>query len=311
MMGKLVATNLHYKKRGIQRFQQQEVGQPKLGFQSFMQQEQQELLPTKILDSVSIDSGIASPNDSKNDSLCSSEYDEDSVSMTDVEKDCSVKANEENQKSSKKQRQPLCARCRNHGVFLAVKGHKRYCQYKDCFCEDCKITQDRRNIMARQVARTRAQEEDRRLQKEVPKKPKVSKKELRNQESESVETLTLRPHPLGQQLFNVLKKGDNKNLLKYVIPYILMENNGDIDMCLSKLKQIEIRVNEEHSNLFEMIEKEKETPSINNCFSALMMPSHQKSHQNVVRFWETPSPYWRQVPVDLSQSLCPSKPFRN
>ncbi|KAK6030449.1 DM DNA binding domain protein [Ostertagia ostertagi] len=59
-------------------------------------------------------------------------------------------------------RDPQCARCRQHGIRVPLRGHKRVlCQFANCKCEMCELVEDRRSLMAKQIKLRRDQQRQR------------------------------------------------------------------------------------------------------------------------------------------------------
>ncbi|XP_077064818.1 uncharacterized protein LOC143716242 isoform X2 [Siphateles boraxobius] len=52
--------------------------------------------------------------------------------------------------AGKAARSPKCARCRNHGFVVLLKGHSGKCQFRQCVCWKCALINERTKILASQ-----------------------------------------------------------------------------------------------------------------------------------------------------------------
>ncbi|XP_026792005.2 doublesex- and mab-3-related transcription factor DM-W [Pangasianodon hypophthalmus] len=52
--------------------------------------------------------------------------------------------------SQRVSRSPKCARCRNHGFVVVLKGHAGRCRFSQCSCWKCALISERTRIMAKQ-----------------------------------------------------------------------------------------------------------------------------------------------------------------
>ncbi|CAI4223445.1 unnamed protein product [Auanema sp. JU1783] len=72
--------------------------------------------------------------------------------------------NGDDSSSSKgKERRPNCQRCAQHNVVNRLKGHKRSCPYRDCFCPKCQVVVERQKLMADQIKLRRRQKREKNM----------------------------------------------------------------------------------------------------------------------------------------------------
>ncbi|KAE9415556.1 hypothetical protein Angca_002702, partial [Angiostrongylus cantonensis] len=97
-------------------------------------------------------------------------------------------------------RDPQCARCRQHGIRVPLRGHKRVlCQFANCKCEMCELVEDRRSLMAKQIKLRRDQQRQRNSMDDRHSSDSIGENDM--VEASSVEIppspLVVLPHPVA------------------------------------------------------------------------------------------------------------------